>query len=387
MLRERLTRPRDFDRRATHDGRGVRFTCRLDEESERFERELSARLQETPPRHDDAPSLRELPLTQRHAWLLRATHEHRLLQVRSRNGAPAMQVAVRVERPRLLQLYGHAVAHRIGAAVSDEEESFGLHALRRACHAAGDLLTLRLQPYRTDAVALRNFEARARRAGFSLCNPIDVTRTLLLDLRQPVEALLATLSKKTRAKIKHRTRASVELRAITDPRHIPACRAAVNAAMRRTGAQDSGYDFAAAFSLAAAEPTRARVIGLFLPARPEVLLAYVVGLRHGEVAEYSSAGSLDDPGLRLLHFNYFLLWELSQWAREGGARWLDLGGVTDGGADDPRAGISAFKRHFTNLDVEHGRELLAVLHPGRHLLFDTMRGWKRRASATPAEDD
>ena len=367
-------------RRLTVDGRSLRFTTRLDEETERFEDELHARLAASLSLDGERRALIELPLQQRHLWLRHSTREHRLLQIRDAEGLPAMQVAVRVDRPRLFGWYGEGFTSRLGRAINEEEERFGLAALRDLCRDSGDLLTLRLQPYRTELGALRDFEARARRLGFHLTDPVEVTRTLVADLRPSADEHLAALSKKTRAKIKHRSRSSLSLRVLTETRHLPACRAAVAASMRRTGGDEPNYDFDAALALATAHPERARIIGLFVDGRPDDLLAYVSGFRHGTVAEYSSAGSLDDPQLRGFPFNYFLLWELMQWARESGASWLDLGGVTDGGSDDPRAGISSFKRHFTELDVEHGRELVTVLQPARRALFETARGLRRRIS-------
>ena len=45
---------------------------------------------------------------------------------------------------------------------------------------------------------------------------------------------------------------------------------------------------------------------------------------------------------------YAPLWELIRWARAGGARWFDFGGITltDPDASDPLQGISDFKRFF-----------------------------------------
>lgn len=103
-------------------------------------------------------------------------------------------------------------------------------------------------------------------------------------------------------------------------------------------------------------------------------LAFVAGIRHGTLAEYISAGSVDDAALRSHPFNYFLLWELAEWARANGAAALDLGGVTEGGPEDKLAGISGFKRHFTNTEAEIGREMIATLRPGAGLILDTMRG-------------
>lgn len=371
---ERLWRPggTPFDQRQTIDGRAARFTNRPDDESERFEEQLLERTT-PPPRGLDPEGTRaaafgpppELSLVQRHAWLRATDRELVLLQQRDRAGHPAMQAAVYVYRPRWLPRLGHGIAHKLGEAVSGEEELAGLRALRTLCHERGDLLTLRLQPRRNGARALWDFEDRARRAGFALCDPDGVTRTLLLDLRPEPEEILAGLSSKTRAKVRRMGRAGVTIRSLTDPRWIDACRAATADALTRTGGGQARIDWRASFQVAQARPDLACVLGLFLDDRPGELLAFVMGQRHGGAVEYATAGSRNDPALRKLPFNYYLMWELARWGRARGATTLDFGGVTEGGASDPLAGVSEFKRHIAQIEAEVGREMLAALHPVR----------------------
>jgi hypothetical protein len=351
---ERWSAREAIDLRTDVDGWSARLSERLDEHTQAFEDEL----------------LRagiELPLCQRHGWLRASPLEHRLFQLRDPGGAAAMQIALLIERPRRLPLLGRARAWKLGAGTSTEAEWLAVRALRELCAQAGDLVSLRLQPYRRDLTTLRDFEGRARRSGYQLCEPLGVTRTLIVDLSAPPEVALAALSKKTRAKVRHHGRAQVELRPLTDAALIPACVTAVNASLARTGGGTTHYDFTAAFALAAADPGACRAIGLFGLEQPDQLAAFVIGFRHGELAEYGVAGSLMLPWLRALPFNYWLVWELMLWARQGGARWLDLGGITDGGPGDARAGISDFKRHFPAADAEVGRELLVELQPARAL--------------------
>lgn len=161
----------------------------------------------------------------------------------------------------------------------------------------------------------------------------------------------------------------------------PACQAAAAAALARTGVRASPWEWHTLFSVARERPDLLRMVGLYLPGRADGPVAFASAVRHGETAEYASAGSLDDPELRKLPFNYWLLDCLFDWARGHGARFMDLGGVTAGGPDDPLAGISAFKRRLCNVEVEVGREMLAVLRPVRRKAVAAMRAVVHRVRA------
>lgn len=388
--------------RRSIDGRQVRFTSYIDEESVAFEAELCARdhtsLQADAgagqPKVTRPPIT--LPLPQQHVWLRYLCREYRLLQVRDRQGLAAAQLVVTISRPKAFakvrSWQARAVAHKLGPTTSDAEEASALVVLRQLCMEQGDLLTLRLQPRRLDIRQLRDFEARARRAGYSLCDPEGVTRTLLLDLTPSVDQMMAGFPKRTRAKIRHRKREMVELRTLTESAWIPQMRAAADASLSRTDPRArSRYEWEAILGVARERPDLSRVVGLFLPSRPHELLAFACGERDGALAECTVAGSRSDAELRSLPFNYFLFWEVITWAKAHGSTALDLGGVTDGGAEDPLAGISEFKRHFTHVEGEVGRELMATLHPVRMGAFDTLRSlgtrWLRHAKARDGESD
>jgi Acetyltransferase (GNAT) domain len=391
-----------IDLRQTIRGRSLRLTNRSDADTLRFEVELLARRDDRPP-DDEAGEVQvytpiELPLPQRQVWLAHSLREWVLFQMRDAEGRPAMQAVVSIYRPRQRGLGGvcaQGMVHRLGPAATGEDEEHGLEGLRRLCAELSDLVTLRLQPRRFSQRALYDYEARARRAGYSLRDPEGITRTLVVDLSIAPEAYLASLTKKTRAKFRHRKRAEVEIRPLDDPRWIPACRAASAASIGRTGGESSSrMELEALFGVARERPELARIFGLFLPDRPDDLLAFVAVMRHGRLAEYTVAGSLFDPVLRSMPFNYFLLWELMTWARDGGSLWLDLGGITEGGSSDPLAGISSFKRNLTDNDVELGREMAVTLKPLRLQLLEASREardrlgllrdrWRARSLAKP----
>ena len=355
--------------RCATDGWEARLTSQLDGESEAFEAELLARELPTADLEGPAPGV-ELPLFQRHDWIRGSPREHRLFQLRDPDGKAAVQIALRIERPRRVPMLARAIAHKMGTAASVEAAHAALGALDRLAREAGDIVSIRLQPYRRRIEALRDLEGLARRAGYRLIEPVGVTRTLLVDLAPTLDEMLVAVTKKTRAKLKHKGRDAVIIRSLDGAGWAPACVAATNESMARTRGGETRFDFAAAFALRAAMPERVNALGLFMRDRPDALVAFVIGFRHGELAEYGVAGSVGDPALRALPFNYWLLWELIGWARGAGARWLDLGGLTDGGPGDPRAGISDFKRHFSELDVETGRELVIDLQPARALAMN-----------------
>ena len=54
-----------------------------------------------------------------------------------------------------------------------------------------------------------------------------------------------------------------------------------------------------------------------------------------------------------------------------------MGGITEGGSDDPLAGISDFKRHFPGFEVSIGRERLLKLRPMRYRLFSFLQALQR----------
>ncbi len=368
---------RPIDQRLVLSGRAVRFTNRLDPETAAFEDALlalPAPAQESDP-GDPAPAATtlELPLHQRHAWLRHVRREFVLMQSRDPAGGPAMQAAVFVHRSRPPLRIAHGFATRLGPAKNGEEELAGLDLLRQLCREHTDLLTLRLQPRRPRARDLRDFEDRARLCGYLLSEPEGITRTPLYDLRPEPEASLLSMGQQLRRKIKARTKHEVELRVLDDARYAGACQEASRAAVGRTGGESRLMEWETLFTVARERPDLLRVMGLFLRDRPDQLLAFASACRHGTVAEYTSAGSRTDPELRRLPFNYWLLWELFLWARGHGSLAMDLGGVTVGGPGDPLGGVSRFKRHLTEREIETGREMVATLRPARAWAVATLR--------------
>lgn len=110
--------------------------------------------------------------------------------------------------------------------------------------------------------------------------------------------------------------------------------------------------------------------------RSEKPLSFAAAVLHGDVAEYAHAGSTERSRVRVPVL-YAPTWNLMTWARQAGARWWDFGGVSGGatavGEDDPRAGINAFKLHFSKNVIEVGREWVLEPRPRLAKLTSSVR--------------
>ncbi len=346
------------------EGRTIRFTNFIDDESFRFEA-------------DSKDLMKNAAIEQTLTYLRHLKRPFYLFQMRQASGIPAMQVCIFVGQPKWLKNFALASIPNMHRAINEVEEEFGLKILKQYCSEIPSLMTLRLQPQRYQAHDLASFEKIALKQEYKRFPPLGATRTLLLDLGPSAEMLMAELASKTRSKLKHKGRDLVELRSITDPRFIEKCRQANNESRARSGSNETPYDFETAFAIAKNHPDQGRVIGLFFKGEPDQLVAYVIGLRNGTRCEYSSAGSLGDARLRAMPFNYFLFWELSNWARDVGCTQIDMGGITDGGELDPLRGISRFKRSLTDVEVEVGREMVSVLRPIRYSIYCWLKRFQR----------
>lgn len=349
-----------IEKRTHFENREVRLTSFIDDESVGFENELLG-------------AIPGFAIDQTLKYLQNCSREYLLFQMRSESGTPAMQACIYVGRSRFAPWFGMASVPRLSHAKDGIEEEVGLRALKLFCAELPGIMSLRLQPLRYESVALMNFQARALRQGYHLVNPSSIVRSLVLDLKSSPEELMSTLGSRAKSKLRHKGIQRVEMRVLADPRYKDKCIQASRESHARSGSTGGYYCFDSAFSFAQKHPDMARIIGLFMKEKPEELLAYVIGFRHGNLAEFSSAGSFANPELRSIPFNSYLLWELMNWAREQGCTRIDLGGVTDGDVTDPLSGISRFKRAFCDFEMETGREVLCLLKPFRYYAYQSLK--------------
>jgi hypothetical protein len=198
-----------------------------------------------------------------------------------------------------------------------------------------------------------------RDAGFiPVVTPRMYHHTLWIDLSPGEEEVLASFHPTARRHIRKPGRKGYPTVSVTDPGYASRLRELHLESFLRSGGEAPGVDWAALLEAARTHEDRVAIRGIVegnggLPH----LLSFAVAVRNGDVAEYLHAGCSRRPDLRL-PLLYAPTWELMRWARSHGATAWDFGGITPGTSedDDPRGGISDFKRYFGGRVVEVGGE-------------------------------
>jgi hypothetical protein len=319
----------------------------------RFERELDAR---------GVP----LALQGRAAWVGALGERVWFVALLDVRGEPRCGFGVEATRSRALPGARILRASRFGHGISPDD-------LAAACASLADLaqreraLRLHVQLYAPEPEIRATLLEVLPRSGFARTpRPQSYEQTLLLDLRPSEEALLASFHGTCRRHIRAVEKRGLVCEPVTSPVLAARMNALLAESMARTGGRYAAVDWAAWIGFIADHPDLARLLGVFAPGQsgPDALLGFVLGCRHGDTVEYGVAAStrLPNASTPLL---YAPTWDLMRWAKGVGATAFDFGGVTSGssGDDDPRGGISDFKRYFSRQVVEVGGEF--VLEPSR----------------------
>ena len=198
--------------------------------------------------------------------------------------------------------------------------------------------------------------------------PRQYSRTVLIDLRQSEEALLASFHATGRRHIRGLVKHPLRCDVVTDARFASRLQALDEETMRRTDGPLDAFDWDAMLRFSAAKPQEAVVFGVLRTdtdaADVTALVGYVLGVRHGNVIEYRRAASTRLADLRA-PLLYAPTWRLMCWGRSVGAEWFDFGGIGDGSWSTGAAtgGISDFKRYFRDEISEVGGELTYAPSP------------------------
>ena len=322
-----------------------------------------------------------------------------LVGVSDANGTPACGIPVVVGRSRSLPGARILRSPRFG---------YGLEpaAADAACAALADLarrvspLRLHVELYAPEPEVRASLPESLARAGF-VREPAarSYERTILIDLRPAEEQVLASFHRTCRQNIRGLAKYGLECRAIDDPSLAGRMNALVSEAMTRTAGPQLAEDWGAWLALIRARPDLAHLVGVFRndASGPDALVGLVLGLRHGDMVEYSVAASTRIPGSRA-PILYAPTWRLMQWGRSVGATTFDFGGVTAGTVRtaDPVGGISDFKRSFGGSIVEVGGEFVLEPSPWRSALARAIsaaagiirpRGTPPKAARPPAESE
>lgn len=269
-------------------------------------------------------------------------------------------IALEVESARTLPGHRLMRARHLGSGCLGDPGRALLTALRELALAEPRVLQLNLE-WILRAEAARHEAARALGAlGFVQKPPLRGYRdTLVIPLTGSEQDLLASFSATTRRDLRGWASRPVEMRPLTDARYARRLNVISRESFARTGGHWHPRPWTERIALCAAAPDRARLVGLFRAGRDDddALLAFAWGCVHGDYAQYDDAGSTraDDIKVSMM---YPIMWDLIRWARSSGCAWFDMGGVTvhERASDDPRAGISEFKRRFSKEVVPVGME-------------------------------
>lgn len=254
---------------------------------------------------------------------------------------------------------------RFGRGCSAEDLERSVVALRGLADAGG-ILRVHVEGWSEDPETLEALARACAGAGFTETGrPRSYRHTLWIDLRPEEDEILAGFHATGRRHIRAPAKKGFEVRPITEPAHADRLGQLHASAFARTGGSAPEVDWALAIRAGAEHPERIRLVGLFeVDDRRGEPLGFAMAFNHGDVAEYAFAGSARPSGSNV-PILYAPTWSLMRWARARGARWWDFGGVPSPGADedDPRSGITDFKRYFGGEVVRVGGEW--IYEPGK----------------------
>jgi len=222
-------------------------------------------------------------------------------------------------------------------------------------------------------------------AGYARAERVRMySHTLGIDLAPPEEALFAALHPTTRRHIRAVAKRPVAIRLVDDAALAPRLDAILQATFDRTAGHAPPERWPELIAYGQAHPDVARLVSLVRTDRdgPDAVVAFALGINHGDSVEYATAGSARSPDLKF-PLGYALAWDLIVWARRVGARWFDFGGIsTRARDDDPRKGINEFKRMFGDDILEVRHEWTYVARPRRAAWVSLVRTGLRRIENT-----
>jgi hypothetical protein len=298
-----------------------------------------------------------------------------LLQMRNERTSDCYQIVIHVEISRLGLFWSGNVLQWImksdESSLSDQYEL--IKQLMYFCKRHTKLMSMRIQPYMPGIKKLDSSQELLSQLGFIEVAPLSNIKTRMIDLRPSIEEILSSFSANGRArlKIKSKDTDKIEIKEISDVTKIPFLQNALNDSFKRSIKKECPYNFLPLFLRAKQFANEVIMLGFYFKEEALEPKAFITGIRHGNITEYSVGGSLSDSRLRQFPFNHLLMWQLVIHSKKNGSELLDMGGITEGGEDDALVGITNFKRLFPGFEISTGREMQVILRP-RYNQFHSM---------------
>jgi hypothetical protein len=330
-----------------------------------------------------------------HRWVWAKTFGERdtwLLVVRNRGGKCLGGFAIQVDRSRALPGHHLLRVRRCGSMKTAAALDSAFAHLVQLGRQNSRMLRISVELFSAESSVRAAACASLERLGFRPASELrGYENTITLDLTPPEDVIFSQLSKSTRRNVRAIGKESlIQLRAITDAAFGNRMEEMRRATMERTGGMSAPRDWGLVIDFCNANPKLSRLVGLFRSdaAGPDSLLAYAWGWFHNDHAEYNDSASVRATDIKI-PLAYGLVWDLIVWARNNGAKWFDMGGVTPGqldDKDDPLGGISDFKRFFSKTEVQVGEEWELEPHPTRARfarVVGSLARWLKRRGKPP----
>ncbi|MGZ3807979.1 MAG: GNAT family N-acetyltransferase [Bacteriovorax sp.] len=355
----------------TYQGHAYRVTSFVDQESLAFENELTALLREHNQHHSD--EVWELFGQNRCHYVEIKNSNCYLIQIKNPKNGPLTQLVIQVEPKKIFKLYSGQINRWCRANLGQKDCEIVLGIIHQFISKHTSLMSLRLQMF--DFSPSWHLEAQkiSEKFKFKSTENNEYTHTRALKLNGTDEELLASVPPKTRAKIRNKSHENFIIKELRDVKYIPALKKAIQHSFMRSADLKINLKFDDIMNMAIKYPEKCRIIGYAKKTDPDLPLAFVVGIIGEGVCEYYMAGSLSDPELRSIPFNYLLVWNLILWGKQSGAKMFDYGGISDEGPNDPTANISYFKRRFPAEEYNVASESLLITSPFKWFSFLFMK--------------
>lgn len=312
-----------------------------------------------------------LPLPHRLAWEeLRSESESRFLRIRDPEGNCLYGCAVDVSRSRAMPGHFLLWVHRFGEGVDPEVLCAAVQMLAAFARSEPRIVRLHVELFSRVADVHKAMDELCPRWGFTkLASPRLYRETVVLDLSPSLDEVFASLHATGRRHIRAVAKNPVRVGPIQDRAYGDRMEGLMRETLRRTGGKAPHEEWGKIIDFCNRHPADARIVGLFQNGieGPASLLSFALGYNHGDHVEYAEAASTRKAGLKM-PLTYGVAWDLVTWAKSVGATWFDFGGITAGTQDDPndpRGGISDFKRYFTQDVVHVGDEWVLEPHAVR----------------------
>ncbi|MFM6928345.1 MAG: hypothetical protein ACKOX6_07765 [Bdellovibrio sp.] len=307
-------------------------------------------------------------------------HSHRpffVLQATDRVTEVLHQIAITVEVSRV-SLFQNGIVQKwipVGLIHHPERHRLLLNWLIHFCRRHTQVMNLRLQPYLPGEEHLRVAKDILNSLRFTSISPTSYTQTRFVDLRPEVSDILALFNANGRVKLRIKDKYAEEasVKDISDETTTPFLQKALNESFLRSAKKECHYNFQPLFKSAAQFTQDVSIIGFYLKESPLEPKAFITGVRHHHMVEFSVGGSRSDERLRKFPFNHILIWQLILRSKKQGGQFFDMGGISSGAAGDALQGISAFKRLFPGFELTVGSEMHLPLRLPRSFTYSVMQ--------------